>query len=156
MIRYFMSNNIEVRGLRIQNSPQFHMKFDGCEGVSINDIQISSPKLSPNTDGIHLGNTRSVAIHNSVVSNGTIILYIYLSSRILLNVTRGSIKVVTINNVALETYCILIGNETLKQGMTAFLLELVVQTLTSKVSLVGPVTGSGFRLLILFVQKNVF
>ncbi|KAG7594431.1 Parallel beta-helix repeat [Arabidopsis thaliana x Arabidopsis arenosa] len=70
MIRFFMSNNIEVKGLRIQNSPQFHMKFDGCQGVLINEIQISSPKLSPNTDGIHLGNTRSVGIYNSVVSNG--------------------------------------------------------------------------------------
>ncbi|XP_010551104.1 PREDICTED: polygalacturonase At1g48100 [Tarenaya hassleriana] len=70
MIRFFMSNNIEVRGVRIENSPQFHMKFDGCEGVHINELQISSPKLSPNTDGIHIENTRSVSIYNSLVSNG--------------------------------------------------------------------------------------
>lgn len=73
-----MSNNIEVKGLRIQNSPQFHMKFDGCQGVLINEIQISSPKLSPNTDGIHLGNTRSVGIYNSVVSNGTVLSFLLI------------------------------------------------------------------------------
>ncbi|KAL3812235.1 hypothetical protein ACJIZ3_013503 [Penstemon smallii] len=70
MIRFFMSSNLVVTGLRIQNSPQFHMKFDGCEGVLIDKLSISSPKLSPNTDGIHIENTKSVGIYNSVIANG--------------------------------------------------------------------------------------
>ncbi|XP_021808741.1 polygalacturonase At1g48100 [Prunus avium] len=70
LIRFFMSNNLVVRGLRIQNSPQFHMKFDGCEGVQIEKLSISSPKLSPNTDGIHIENTKSVGIYDSMISNG--------------------------------------------------------------------------------------
>ncbi|KDP27979.1 hypothetical protein JCGZ_19059 [Jatropha curcas] len=70
LIRFFMSSNLEVSGLRIQNSPQFHMKFDGCEGVLINQLSISSPKLSPNTDGIHIENTKTVGIYNSFISNG--------------------------------------------------------------------------------------
>lgn len=59
-----------VSGLRIQNSPQFHMKFDGCQGVLIDKLSISSPKLSPNTDGIHIENTKYVGIYNSVIANG--------------------------------------------------------------------------------------
>ncbi|KAI9113729.1 hypothetical protein K1719_014980 [Acacia pycnantha] len=70
MIQFFMSSNLEVSGLKIQNSPEFHMKFDGCEGVLVDKLSISSPKLSPNTDGIHLGNTKSVGIYNSIISNG--------------------------------------------------------------------------------------
>ncbi|CAJ2662613.1 unnamed protein product [Trifolium pratense] len=70
MIRFFMSSNLVVRGLKIQNSPQFHVKFDGCQGVLIDELSISAPKLSPNTDGIHLGNTKDVGIYNSVISNG--------------------------------------------------------------------------------------
>lgn len=70
MIRFFMSSNLAVTGLTIQNSPQFHMKFDGCQGVHIDTITISSPKLSPNTDGIHIENTKSVGIYNSLISNG--------------------------------------------------------------------------------------
>ncbi|GKV06825.1 hypothetical protein SLEP1_g18659 [Rubroshorea leprosula] len=70
MIRFFMSTNLVVSGLRIQNSPQFHMKFDGCEGVLIDKLLISSAKLSPNTDGIHVENTKSVGIYNSMISNG--------------------------------------------------------------------------------------
>lgn len=67
-----MSSNLVVSGLTIQNSPQFHMKFDGCEGVMIDKLSISSPKLSPNTDGIHIENTNGVEIYNSVISNGFI------------------------------------------------------------------------------------
>ncbi|KAK7329614.1 hypothetical protein VNO77_23784 [Canavalia gladiata] len=70
MIRFFMSSNLVLRGVKIQNSPMFHVKFDGCEGVLIDKLSISSPKLSPNTDGIHLGNTRGVGIYNSMISNG--------------------------------------------------------------------------------------
>lgn len=65
-----MSTNLVVSGLRILNSPQFHMKFDGCEGVLIDKLSISSPKLSPNTDGIHIENTKAVGIYNSMISNG--------------------------------------------------------------------------------------
>lgn len=70
MIRFFMSSNLVVSGLQIQNSPQFHMKFDGCEGVLIEKLSISSPKLSPNTDGIHIENTKTVGIYNSMIANG--------------------------------------------------------------------------------------
>ncbi|KAK8681957.1 hypothetical protein V6N13_054354 [Hibiscus sabdariffa] len=70
MIRFFMSSNLVVSGIKIQNSPQFHMKFDGCEGVLIDELLIDTPKLSPNTDGIHLGNTKAVGIYNSMISNG--------------------------------------------------------------------------------------
>lgn len=69
-MRFFMSSNLVLSGVKIQNSPQFHVKFDGCQGVLIDKLSISAPKLSPNTDGIHLGNTKGVGIYNSVISNG--------------------------------------------------------------------------------------
>lgn len=65
-----MSSNLTVRELRIENSPQFHVKFDGCEDVHIEGLSINSPALSPNTDGIHIENTKKVAIYNSMISNG--------------------------------------------------------------------------------------
>uniref|UniRef100_A0A1D1Y641 Polygalacturonase At1g48100 n=1 Tax=Anthurium amnicola TaxID=1678845 RepID=A0A1D1Y641_9ARAE len=70
LIRFFMSSNLTVRDLCIENSPQFHIKFDDCEGVHIEGLSISSPALSPNTDGIHIENTKSVGIYNSLISNG--------------------------------------------------------------------------------------
>lgn len=65
-----MSCNLTVRDLRIENSPQFHIKFDACEDVHIEGLSINSPAFSPNTDGVHIENTRSVTIYNSMISNG--------------------------------------------------------------------------------------
>lgn len=70
LIRFFMSSNLTVRDLSIQNSPQFHIKFDGCDGVLIEGLSITSPSLSPNTDGIHLEDTKFVGIYDSMISNG--------------------------------------------------------------------------------------
>lgn len=70
LIRFFMSSNVKVSGLRIQNSPQFHIKFDGCQGVIIEKLSISSPQNSPNTDGIHIQDTTAIGIYNSEIANG--------------------------------------------------------------------------------------
>ncbi|KAJ7977717.1 Polygalacturonase family [Quillaja saponaria] len=69
-IRFFMSSNLTVQGLKIKNSPQFHFRFDNCKNVNIDSIYITAPALSPNTDGIHIENTNDVKIYNTVVSNG--------------------------------------------------------------------------------------
>uniref|UniRef100_A0ACD5VS05 Uncharacterized protein n=1 Tax=Avena sativa TaxID=4498 RepID=A0ACD5VS05_AVESA len=69
-LRFFESNNVTVQGLKVQNSPEFHFRFDSCRGVHVNGLSISSPALSPNTDGIHVENTQDVLIANTVVSNG--------------------------------------------------------------------------------------
>ncbi|KAM7277342.1 hypothetical protein ACFE04_019208 [Oxalis oulophora] len=69
-IRFFMSSNLTVQGLRIKNSPQFHFRFDNCTTVHIKSVQITAPALSPNTDGIHIENTNDVQIYNTVISNG--------------------------------------------------------------------------------------
>ncbi|KAK8967861.1 Polygalacturonase [Platanthera guangdongensis] len=70
LIRFFMSSNLSIRELSIQNSPQFHIKLDGCDGVLIQGLSINSPPLSPNTDGIHLEDTRYVGIYDTTISNG--------------------------------------------------------------------------------------
>ncbi|KAB1202650.1 hypothetical protein CJ030_MR8G020270 [Morella rubra] len=69
-IRFFMSSNLTLQGLRIKNSPQFNFRFDNCRDVHVESIFITAPALSPNTDGIHIENTNDVRIYNSVISNG--------------------------------------------------------------------------------------
>ncbi|PVH38886.1 hypothetical protein PAHAL_5G380200 [Panicum hallii] len=70
LIRFFLSNDVTVRGLRIENSPQFHLKFDDCARVRVDGLFISSPASSPNTDGVHVENTTAVQILNSRIYNG--------------------------------------------------------------------------------------
>ncbi|KAJ4822332.1 hypothetical protein Tsubulata_013477 [Turnera subulata] len=69
-IRFFMSSNLTVHGLTVRNSPQFHFRFDNCQNVHVERLNIKSPASSPNTDGIHIENTNNVQIYNSLVSNG--------------------------------------------------------------------------------------
>ncbi|TKW14247.1 hypothetical protein SEVIR_5G155800v4 [Setaria viridis] len=70
LIRFFLSNGVTVSGLRIENSPQFHLKFDDCVGVLVDGLFVSSPAFSPNTDGVHVENTTAVQIINSRIYNG--------------------------------------------------------------------------------------
>ncbi|XP_020099168.1 polygalacturonase At1g48100-like isoform X2 [Ananas comosus] len=65
VIRFYKSYNITVRNIRIVNSPQCHLKFDSSRGIKVKSLTISSSQDSPNTDGIHLQNTRDVEIKNS-------------------------------------------------------------------------------------------
>ncbi|XP_052204851.1 polygalacturonase At1g48100-like [Diospyros lotus] len=69
-LRFYGSFNATVTGITIQNSPQCHLKFDNCKGVSVFNITISSPGNSPNTDGIHLQNSQEVLIRSSNIACG--------------------------------------------------------------------------------------
>ncbi|KAK9276275.1 hypothetical protein L1049_005806 [Liquidambar formosana] len=69
-LRFYGSFNVTVTGITIQNSPQCHLKFDNCMGVSVYQMSVSSPGDSPNTDGIHLQNSREVLIHGTNLACG--------------------------------------------------------------------------------------
>ncbi|KAL8224572.1 hypothetical protein R6Q57_020047 [Mikania cordata] len=69
-LRFYGSFNVTVTGITIQNSPQCHLKFDSCDGVLVYSLSISSPGDSPNTDGIHLQNSKNVLIHTTDLACG--------------------------------------------------------------------------------------
>ncbi|XP_024024006.1 polygalacturonase At1g48100 [Morus notabilis] len=69
-LRFYSSYDVTVRNIRIINSPQCHLKFDSSKGIKVDNITISSPENSPNTDGIHLQNTQDVEIQHSNVGCG--------------------------------------------------------------------------------------
>ncbi|KAG8051680.1 hypothetical protein GUJ93_ZPchr0001g32873 [Zizania palustris] len=70
LIRLYGSFNVTVRNIRMSNSPQCHLKFDSSGGIKVKNVTISSPGDSPNTDGIHLQNTRDVQIRSSSIGCG--------------------------------------------------------------------------------------
>jgi len=70
LVRFYGSFNVTVRNIRISNSPQCHLKFDSSGGIKVKNVTISSPGDSPNTDGIHLQNTRDVEIRSSSIGCG--------------------------------------------------------------------------------------
>ncbi|KAK9735702.1 hypothetical protein RND81_04G221100 [Saponaria officinalis] len=90
-IRFFGSSNVTVKGLKLINSPQFHIRFDSCQSVQVDYLEINSPANSPNTDGIHVENSIDVNIYDSIISNGDDCISIGASSHNLdiKNVTCG-------------------------------------------------------------------
>ncbi|KAL1565634.1 galacturonan 1,4-alpha-galacturonidase [Salvia divinorum] len=69
-LRLHGSLNVTVTGITIINSPQCHLKFDNCVGVSVYNFTAVSPGDSPNTDGIQLQNSKDVLIRSSNLSCG--------------------------------------------------------------------------------------
>lgn len=69
LIRLSSDNIVEITGVTIENSPMEHLAFDGTNNVTINNISISAPANSPNTDGIDPSGSNYL-IENSTIADG--------------------------------------------------------------------------------------
>lgn len=91
-LRFYGSFNVTVTGITIQNSPQCHLKFDNCIGVSVYNFSVSSPGNSPNTDGIHLQNSKDVLIRSSTLACGKSLLISFSANYSLLIIIHEETK----------------------------------------------------------------
>ncbi|XP_077223135.1 polygalacturonase-like isoform X2 [Tasmannia lanceolata] len=64
------SKHIKVKGVKIVNSPHFHLHFLHCNYVNVISVRIKAPSHSPQTDGIHLEHTMHARIKDSVIGVG--------------------------------------------------------------------------------------
>ena len=64
------STNIRFEGVRIENSPSFHLVLNDTDHVTIDRVRITAPSSAPNTDAIDPINSRHVVITNNVISVG--------------------------------------------------------------------------------------
>ncbi|KAK3004673.1 hypothetical protein RJ639_018699 [Escallonia herrerae] len=69
-IVFMRANNSVMRGLNLVNSKGFHMKVVESTNVTVEDVHITAPGDSPNTDGIHIGRASLVNVTNSVIGTG--------------------------------------------------------------------------------------
>jgi polygalacturonase len=61
---------LQVTGVTLQNSPQFHLVPKLCTDVLIDGIKILAPPDSPNTDAIDPSNCNNVLIRHVLTDNG--------------------------------------------------------------------------------------
>ncbi|KAL5698482.1 hypothetical protein ACHQM5_029514 [Ranunculus cassubicifolius] len=64
------SKNIVVQGLASINSQKFHIVISGSENVKVQDVGVTAPGNSPNTDGIHVESSSHVTISRSNIKTG--------------------------------------------------------------------------------------
>ncbi|WOH14493.1 hypothetical protein DCAR_0934012 [Daucus carota subsp. sativus] len=63
-------NQSLVQNVKLLNSKGFQMKIEECEKITVNNITITAPADSPNTDGIHTGNVNHINIVDSNIGTG--------------------------------------------------------------------------------------
>ncbi|KAK3408281.1 hypothetical protein EUGRSUZ_J00557 [Eucalyptus grandis] len=61
---------LRVADLTITNAQQMHLVFKKCVNVSAVNLQITAPKESPNTDGIHVTDTQNITIDHCAIGTG--------------------------------------------------------------------------------------
>ncbi|KAK4403277.1 Polygalacturonase [Sesamum angolense] len=69
-LAFYSSNNISIDSLSSLNSQMFHILIYNCHNANLNNLKISAPVNSPNTDGIHLQQSSGVTITNSRIGTG--------------------------------------------------------------------------------------
>ena len=68
-IQFIRCNNIQIKDIKIQNSPFWTVNPQYCDNVTIDGVTLENPP-SPNTDGINPESCRNVRIANSHISVG--------------------------------------------------------------------------------------
>ncbi|XP_020548714.1 probable polygalacturonase At3g15720 [Sesamum indicum] len=65
------SHNVHLGGgLTFKDSPRMHVVLNGIRTLSVSNLTIDAPELSPNTDGIHVTACTNVVIDHSQIGTG--------------------------------------------------------------------------------------
>ncbi|EYU36660.1 hypothetical protein MIMGU_mgv1a019967mg, partial [Erythranthe guttata] len=69
-ISFQWCSNVIVNGLSSFNSQTVHMAINECSNMKIQNMKITAPSGSPNTDGIHIESSRGVTITGCTIRTG--------------------------------------------------------------------------------------
>lgn len=69
-LRITNSKNLRLSGLRFKDNPRMHIVLDGVQGARLANLKIEAPGHSPNTDGIHIGESTDVNIEHCTIGTG--------------------------------------------------------------------------------------
>jgi polygalacturonase len=64
--------HLVVEDLEVRDSMQMHVAIAYSWDVLVSKLFIAAPGWSPNTDGIHVSNSKEVSISDCTISTGTI------------------------------------------------------------------------------------
>ncbi|ONK66223.1 uncharacterized protein A4U43_C06F5500 [Asparagus officinalis] len=65
-----LSTGVRVKGITVQSAQQMHFTVSRSEAIRITGVRVRSPRDSPNTDGIHIGESTNVVIQNCKIGTG--------------------------------------------------------------------------------------
>ncbi|CAN1328967.1 unnamed protein product [Linum perenne] len=53
-----------------KDAKNFHMCIFGSKNITLNNLHITAPKDSPNTDGVHIGKSSQITVQNTIIGTG--------------------------------------------------------------------------------------
>lgn len=59
-----------ITGITVKDSKQFQTNVVGCEDFTFQNVKISAPAESPNTDGIHIGRSKLIKVLECDIKTG--------------------------------------------------------------------------------------
>ncbi|XP_010504680.1 PREDICTED: polygalacturonase ADPG1 [Camelina sativa] len=62
--------NLNMKNLRVRDAQQIQVSIENCNNVDVNNVVVSAPGDSPNTDGIHITNTKNIRVSKSDIGTG--------------------------------------------------------------------------------------
>ncbi|XP_030551776.1 exopolygalacturonase-like [Rhodamnia argentea] len=69
-VRFNFVNNTWIRRISSVNSKNFHFNVFKCDDLEFWRVRIIAPDESPNTDGIHIGDSSRIRITDSMIATG--------------------------------------------------------------------------------------
>lgn len=69
-LTFYDNKNLVIQNLNIRDAQQIHVSFEKCTNVEASGFKITSPEISPNTDGIHITETQNIRISSSIIGTG--------------------------------------------------------------------------------------
>uniref|UniRef100_A0ACD5VP71 Uncharacterized protein n=1 Tax=Avena sativa TaxID=4498 RepID=A0ACD5VP71_AVESA len=70
LLAFVICNNLSVRNIHLKDSPDKHMTLLGCSQVRVNNVSVTAPGNSPNTDGINMARSDHVHISSCTIRTG--------------------------------------------------------------------------------------
>lgn len=70
MIVLNSTNRVLISQVHLANSPSFFIVPTNSQNITVDNIVISAPESSPNTDGVDPSNSQYVVVRNSTIGNG--------------------------------------------------------------------------------------
>ncbi|OMP04302.1 Glycoside hydrolase, family 28 [Corchorus olitorius] len=62
--------NSQINRITSIDSKSFHFNIFGCKGIKIQNVTITAPGDSPNTDGIHIADSTDIQVSDSNIGTG--------------------------------------------------------------------------------------
>ncbi|KAL0927345.1 hypothetical protein M5K25_001509 [Dendrobium thyrsiflorum] len=69
-LNFSFVSNATIRGITSINNKNVHIQIFASSNINIHSIKLIAPENSPNTDGIHVGESKNINISQSIISTG--------------------------------------------------------------------------------------